>query len=65
MLARLGNVVYWTTSILTVLIIFPGIPAGLNEFPHQREWIPIGMFTLSASLVWLFGRAFRYVLAGR
>ena len=32
MLARLSNVVYWTTSILTVLIIFQGYLPALMKF---------------------------------
>ena len=65
MLARLGNVLYWTAAALSVLIVVVGIPAGLNEAPPNARWSLIAVFFVIAGVVWLLGRACRYVLAGR
>jgi hypothetical protein len=64
-LARLGNVLYWTAAALSVLIVVVGIPAALNEAPPKARWSVIAVFFAIAGAVWLAGRACRYVLAGR
>lgn len=60
MLARLGNVLYWKAAALSVLIVVVGIPA-----PPKARWHLIAVFFVIAGVVWLLGRACRYVLAGR
>jgi hypothetical protein len=65
LIARLGNVLYWTAASVAALIIVVGIPAGLNEVPSNKRWTLIAVFILMAGAVWLFGRACRYILVGR
>jgi hypothetical protein len=65
LLARLGDVLYWTTASLSALIIIVGIPAGLNEVAPDKGWTLIAVFFVIAAVIWLLGRACRYVLAGR
>jgi hypothetical protein len=65
LLARLGDVLYWTTASLSALIIIVGIPAGLNEVAPDKRWTLIAVFFVIAAVIWLLGRACRYVLAGR
>jgi hypothetical protein len=65
LLARLGDVLYWTTASLSALIIIVGIPAGLNEVAPDKRWTLFAVFFVIAAVIWLLGRACRYVLAGR
>jgi hypothetical protein len=61
MIDRLANVLYWTACAAAVLLVILGIDAA-----RVREE-PTSLFVaaLAAALVWLAGRAARYVLAGR
>jgi hypothetical protein len=67
MLARLGNVLYWlgsALSILTLLIIPFGGAFGLR-YPFRTDDIVYIVFVIIvAGLIWVVGRACRYVLAG-
>ena len=58
MLQRLGNVIYWTASGIAVLSVLIGVSP-----PHSDWVIPI-VFCVIGGLIWLAGRAARYVLAG-
>ena len=62
MLARLGNVLYWTGCLLGILLVVAAV-ALYSDAPMDRlhSAIYIGL----AVVVWLIGRACRYVLAGR
>jgi len=55
MLQRLGNVICWTASGLALLVVFLGV------FIIRGE---LAVFLVLAGLIWLSGRAARYVLAG-
>jgi hypothetical protein len=58
-LARLGRVLYWAAIVLIGLAIvsFANVARPLDTF----DWIVIG---IGLALVWGFGRAAQYVLAG-
>jgi hypothetical protein len=67
MLQRLGNVIYWTASGAAVLIAALGIwaPTTFPDYPTADNLILFtgGGFVI-AGLIWLAGKAARYVLAG-
>jgi hypothetical protein len=66
MLARLGDVLYWSGCLLGVLFV-----AAAVAFYNFATIKPAEIVLVSAVLiglgiiVWLIGRACRYVLAGR
>jgi hypothetical protein len=60
MLQRLGDVIYWTASGLALLVVFYGGFFALIA-AHLR---PLVGGLVVAALIWLAGRAARYVLAG-
>ena len=66
MAARLGVVLFWFGCILSVLTLLT-IPFGLM-FPRGAfggmDFFAIFLVTITASAIWLVGRACRYVLAG-
>jgi hypothetical protein len=73
MLQRLGNVIYWTASGAAVLTASVGVyvawmTAAENAERHLgRPYEPIGFMVVGfaiAGLIWLAGKAARYVLAG-
>jgi hypothetical protein len=62
MLARLGNVLYWTGSLLTTLLVALAIALyNVQDIKTIELLFLVGL----AVVVWLIGRACRYVLAGR
>lgn len=65
MLARLGNVFYWLGCILAALIAAAGIAEWFGEAQYRPDGygIIIG-FAVGTFIVWLIGRACRYVLSG-
>jgi hypothetical protein len=58
MLARLGSVLYWLGCIVAAVFIAEA------QYRKDGYGTVIG-FAVGALIVWLIGRAFRYVLAGR
>ena len=60
---RLGNVVYWLCTGVTVLIVVSAIANDINGPPGDRGFTIL--FLVVAFVVWLIGRAARYILAGR
>ena len=60
MLARLGNVLYWAACLLTLV---PLLAFGWMAFDNGGI-VPFVIGILIAGLIWLVGRACRYVLAG-
>jgi len=63
MLARLGNVLYWGGCVLAALVLLSGLL--LFEGMSASDTAFYAALTLIASaLVWLVGRAAKYVLAG-
>ena len=65
MLARLGNLLYWFGCIVAAVIIATGAAVWFGEAQYRKDGygIVIGS-AVAALIVWLIGRAFRYVLAG-
>jgi hypothetical protein len=69
MLARLGDVLYWTCCIIAALIIVISFIVWWSN-PLRFSWdssnfLPAIFFDVSALFVYLIGRACRYVLANR
>lgn len=62
MLGRFGNVLYWTFSGLAALLAYG---AAFNYFFADGEKDLAIIFSILSALAWLFGRACRYVLAGK
>ncbi len=58
MAARLGNVIFWASMALAILIIGVGVQNHLNG-----ETFPLDRLALAA-LTLVAGRATKYVLAG-
>ena len=66
MAARLGNVLYWLFSGFATVVLLFGAATLRNQPPNANDtWFLIAFFGISAVLVWLVGRACRYVLAAR
>lgn len=63
MIARLGNVLYWTGCVFAVLIAVGGALIARNETYNPGG--EFALFALTAAVVWVIGRACRYILAGR
>ncbi len=61
MIARLGNVLYWAACGAAVLLG----ALGAFEFFVHKDSEAIVVFAVLGLLVWLVGRACRYILAGR
>ena len=64
MLIRLANVIYWTCTVIAVLWAAVAIYATFMQ--TRPEW---GMGAAIAAVIsmpmWLFGRAFRYIVTGK
>lgn len=69
MLALLGNVIYWTASGLALLVGLLAV-AGvvlvvLFGSPEKQTLTVSAVFAVAAVVIWLLGRAAKYVLANR
>ena len=62
MAARLGNVLYWLACVGAVLALVLAVVVAVNPGANAQLWI--GVYTAAAVVIWLVGRAVRYVLAG-
>lgn len=58
MAARLGNVLYWMSCGIAALI-------SVAVILWARRLEDIVIATVGAGLIWIVGRAFRYILSGR
>jgi hypothetical protein len=66
MLARLGSVLYWFGCIVAAVFIAAGATEWFGEAQYRKDgYGTVIGFAVGALIVWLIGRAFRYVLAGR
>ena len=67
MLSRLGNVLYWTASGVAALCAAGGIAFAVSIYDHNSTdaYFIGGLWLIGAAVIWLFGRACRYVLAAR
>lgn len=64
MAARLGNVLYWGLSALAGVLLLIGLVAVYSSRADE-QWFFAAFFGVPAVLLWLLGRACRYVLAAR
>jgi hypothetical protein len=64
MAARLGELLYWTATILAGLIVI-GVIAGYISSINEGEAIIPVVALLVAAVIWLIGRACRAILGGR
>ena len=67
MLARLGNVLFWTGNAIAALMLCSAVVflfAADRVAPGELA-IVLGVFAAVAVAMWLLGRACRYILAGR
>lgn len=63
MAARLGNVIWWTCLVVGLLSALLGLIVLVNPGTGAGVWLPRYFGFAVVSIV--FGRAARYVLAGR
>lgn len=65
MAARLGDVLYWVGCALAAgcLALFAWL--GVDDPRPETRTIAFAVGAGGALMIWLFGRACRYVLAGR
>jgi hypothetical protein len=65
-----GNVLYWTFSALAVLVVVLFASVVIDDdmirgvAPDTEPWLLV-FAVVAAVVIWLIGRACRYVLAGR
>jgi hypothetical protein len=69
MLARLGNVFYWMGCGLAVLAWVIAILMIYGDYAHLGPprsdfYFVLGLAAVTSIVIWLLGRAARYVLAG-
>jgi hypothetical protein len=64
MINRLANVIYWLCTAIAVVLICIGSYGMYQEPSPNRPWI-IGITGGIGAVIWLIGRATRYVLSGR
>ena len=62
MAGRFGQVLSWTTNLIAVAII--GVFFVVASYDHQAAGVILIIGGVLAGLVWMAGRALRYVLAG-
>jgi len=63
LLERLANVIYWTASTIALLLL--AWCAWAFQYTPERERPTLLVGVGVAVVVWLIGRAVRYVLAGK
>lgn len=70
MSARLGNVLYWTGCLFAGLLVLAGIAMAsvMSKGPNPTDiadapWVGL-TFAACALVVWLIGRALRYIFSG-
>ena len=67
MAERLGNVLYWTALAVAIPLLLTGALMSYHHYLHGPVYSDESIIVawVAAFLVWLLGRACRYVLAGR
>ena len=64
MAARLGIALYWAGWVIGALIMALGLFLAASMGSRSETWLPIIVASIAAGLVWLLGRAARFVLTG-
>jgi hypothetical protein len=66
MLARLEDVLYWTGCLVGILLVAAAVAFYSSAAIKPAEVVLISALLIGlGAVVWLIGRACRYVLAGR
>jgi hypothetical protein len=65
MAERFGNVIYWIGCCFAALIVVGAFPLAATDNRPEMHTTEIAVMFGIAFVVWLIGRACRYVLAGR
>ena len=65
MIVRLGNVLYWAACALAALAAAFSLVGFVDSPMRQQDWANLAFGGAIGLGVWLVGRAFKYVLAGR
>ena len=61
MAGRLGNVIYWTACGIAGLSLLPAAVIAIDPGRDSAFWITL--YIVAAVVIWLVGRAARYVLS--
>jgi len=64
-LSRLGNVLYWLCTGVAALFALVSVYSALFGQVENGGWWLLGALAVLAIVVWLIGRAARYILAGK
>jgi hypothetical protein len=65
MAERIANIVYWFCSIVSAMTLALGISVWFLNFRQgTTAYSLLAISFMVALLVWIFGRAIRYALAG-
>ena len=68
MAARLGQVIYWACYVIAAMLIaFPILAKSYNWIEGallQPQYVMLGFIALAGIVIWLIGRAAKYILAG-
>lgn len=72
MIGRLANVIYWVCSAFAIMCLLAAVAAALAGYAGLNETrmsasdavFMASSFAITGLLVWLVGRATRYILAG-
>jgi hypothetical protein len=65
MLERLGNALYWAACVLGILVLGLGTFLAYAMIDRDDTILVLIVASAAAVLIWLFGRAGRYVLAAK
>jgi hypothetical protein len=71
MAPRLGNVLYWLGTAVAIFMVLNGLTMAIPQYyilaeDQNTTALEAGLLSIAVGgVVWLLGRAFRYVLAGR
>ena len=66
MIDRIGNVLYWLACSVAGLTVIAGIAIYASEGRTRSDGLGVlAGFCVAAFLLWLVGRACRYILSGR
>jgi hypothetical protein len=63
MAGRLGHVLGWIANLIALVAFGIGVLAALDT--SDARLVGVGVAAVIAVIIWLIGRALRYVLAGR
>ncbi len=65
MAARLGQVLYWLACAVAASIVgLTAVASSTGTTPAREAAIYVGVAAALSALIWLVGRAIRYILAG-